>query len=31
MFAIELNAGTAARAGVKAGDVLKVPDELRVP
>jgi uncharacterized membrane protein (UPF0127 family) len=31
MYAIELNVGTAARAGVKAGDVLKVPDDLRVP
>jgi uncharacterized membrane protein (UPF0127 family) len=31
MYAIELNAGAAARAGVKAGDVLKVPDDLRVP
>ena len=28
-FAIELNQGAAARAGVKAGDVLKIPDELR--
>jgi uncharacterized membrane protein (UPF0127 family) len=31
MYAIELNAGAAARAGVKAGDVVKVPDDLRVP
>ena len=31
MYAIELNAGTAARVGVKAGDTLKVPDDLRVP
>jgi uncharacterized membrane protein (UPF0127 family) len=31
MYAIELNAGAAERAGVKAGDVLRIPDELRVP
>jgi uncharacterized membrane protein (UPF0127 family) len=31
MYAIELNAGAAARAGVKAGDVLSVPADLRVP
>jgi len=31
MYAIELNAGAAARVGVRAGDVLKIPDELRVP
>jgi uncharacterized membrane protein (UPF0127 family) len=31
MYAVELNAGAAARAGVKAGDVVKVPDDLRVP
>ena len=31
MYAIELNADAAARVGVKAGDVLKIPDELRVP
>jgi uncharacterized membrane protein (UPF0127 family) len=31
MYAIELNAGAAARVGVKAGDVLAVPVELRVP
>ena len=31
MYAIELNAGAAARAGVKAGDQIKVPDDLRVP
>ena len=31
MYAIELNAGTAARVGIKAGDTLKLPDELRVP
>jgi uncharacterized membrane protein (UPF0127 family) len=31
MYAIELNAGAATRAGVKSGDVLKVPDDLRVP
>ena len=31
MYAIELNAGAAARVGVKAGDVLTVPAELRVP
>jgi uncharacterized membrane protein (UPF0127 family) len=31
MYAIELNAGAAARAGAKAGDQIKVPDDLRVP
>jgi uncharacterized membrane protein (UPF0127 family) len=31
MYAIELNAGTAARVGVKAGDQLAIPEELRVP
>ena len=31
MYAIELNAGAAARVGVKAGDQLAIPDDLRVP
>jgi uncharacterized membrane protein (UPF0127 family) len=31
MYAIELNVGTAARVGVKPGDTLKLPDDVRVP
>ena len=30
-YAVELNEGAAARAGVKAGDVLSIPDEARDP
>jgi uncharacterized membrane protein (UPF0127 family) len=31
MYAIELNKGDAARVGVKAGDTLELPKEVRVP